>query len=178
MANVRLKNIQFPGLDNTYTIPDEAPAYSTSGTYAVGDMVVYDGKLYKCITAITTAEAWTAAHWSETKMGNEVSELKTALNELGEVVGDPLYDIGSELTITTVNGWWNATTGQWASNNSYLSAKVPVTAGNLYAVTAAVYKSTNFALAVFLDSSDNLVGTYKRSDASSTVIYYDEIVSI
>ena len=79
MANVRLKNIQFPGLDNTYTIPDEAPAYSTSGTYAVGDMVIYDGKLYKCTTAITTAEAWTAAHWSETKMGNEVSELKTAL---------------------------------------------------------------------------------------------------
>ena len=41
-------------------------AYSETATYAVGDAVTHDGKLYKCSVAITTAEAWTAAHWTET----------------------------------------------------------------------------------------------------------------
>ena len=43
-----------------------AAAYSETETYAVGDAVTHDGKLYKCAIAITTAEAWTPAHWTET----------------------------------------------------------------------------------------------------------------
>lgn len=34
----------------------EADLYSSSSTYAVGDLVVYNTKLYRCTTAITTAE--------------------------------------------------------------------------------------------------------------------------
>ena len=43
-----------------------AAAYSETETYAVGDSVTHDGKLYKCAVAITTAEGWTPAHWTET----------------------------------------------------------------------------------------------------------------
>lgn len=43
-----------------------AAAYSETETYAVGDAVTHDGKLYKCAVAITTSEAWTPAHWTET----------------------------------------------------------------------------------------------------------------
>lgn len=39
------------------------PYYSTSATYAVGDKVRYGYYIYECITAITKAEAWNAAHW-------------------------------------------------------------------------------------------------------------------
>ena len=42
--------------------------FSTSATYAVGDMVVYatDGKCYKCHTAVSVAGAWTGnTNWSE-----------------------------------------------------------------------------------------------------------------
>lgn len=42
-----------------------APYYSASSTYAVGDIVRYNQYLYRCNTAITTAEAWTAAHWTQ-----------------------------------------------------------------------------------------------------------------
>ena len=38
--------------------------YSASATYAVGDRVRYGNYMYECNTAITTAEAWTAAHWT------------------------------------------------------------------------------------------------------------------
>ena len=37
--------------------------YSSSSTYEVGDRVRYSYNTYECITAITTAESWTAAHW-------------------------------------------------------------------------------------------------------------------
>ena len=40
------------------------PAYSASATYAVGDRVRYGNYMYECNTAITTAEAWTASHWT------------------------------------------------------------------------------------------------------------------
>lgn len=41
-----------------------ANVYSASATYAVGDLCRHDYKIYVCNTAITTAEAWTAAHWT------------------------------------------------------------------------------------------------------------------
>lgn len=39
-------------------------AYSASETYEVGDRVRYSSYAYECNTPITTAEAWTAAHWT------------------------------------------------------------------------------------------------------------------
>ena len=41
------------------------PVYSTSATYEVGDRVRYNFNIWECKTAITTAEAWTAVHWTE-----------------------------------------------------------------------------------------------------------------
>lgn len=40
-----------------------APAYDHTLTYEVGDLVMYDTLLYKCIIAITVAEAWDATKW-------------------------------------------------------------------------------------------------------------------
>ena len=57
-----------------------APTYSNSSTYAVGDYVWYDGDLYRCTTAITTAESWTAAHWTAAVVGTDVAELKSAMD--------------------------------------------------------------------------------------------------
>ena len=42
-----------------------ATAYSSSDTYAVGDICIYNNKLYRCNTAISTAEAWNSNHWTE-----------------------------------------------------------------------------------------------------------------
>ena len=39
--------------------------YSTTGTYAVGDRVRYNNNAWECNTAISTAEAWTEAHWTK-----------------------------------------------------------------------------------------------------------------
>lgn len=58
-----------------------APTYSASKTYAIGDHVIYNGGYYACNTAITTAEAWTAAHWTKLAVGEEVTDLKSALRD-------------------------------------------------------------------------------------------------
>lgn len=42
-----------------------APAYSAQTTYAVGDLVTYSGKLYKCIVAIVTPEAFNINKWDD-----------------------------------------------------------------------------------------------------------------
>ena len=54
-----------------------AAPYSSSATYTVGNYCIYGNKLYRCSTAISIAEAWTAAHWSETT----IAEILTYLAE-------------------------------------------------------------------------------------------------
>ena len=50
-------------------------AYSSSSTYAVGDYCIHDNTLYRCTTAITTAEAWTAGHWTATTIADELEKI-------------------------------------------------------------------------------------------------------
>lgn len=45
-----------------------APAFSESSTYALGDYVMHEGKLYECTTAVTVAGPWVAANWTESKV--------------------------------------------------------------------------------------------------------------
>ena len=49
-----------------------APAYSASATYAEGDYCTYEGALYRCSTAVATAEEWTAAHWTAVTLTGEL----------------------------------------------------------------------------------------------------------
>lgn len=108
MANKPLKTITYPGLSDTYTVPqidntlsvtgraadakatgdavgNFAPVYSSSKTYSVGDFCTHNNKLYKCSTAISTAEAWTAGHWTQATVGEDIgediSELKSDLQQ-------------------------------------------------------------------------------------------------
>lgn len=49
-----------------------ADPYDHEETYAVGDRCTHEGKLYRCTTAIQAAEDWTAAHWTETTVDEEL----------------------------------------------------------------------------------------------------------
>jgi len=69
-----------------------APAYSATNTYAVGDYVTYNDALYRCKTAISTAEAWTAAHWEAAKVGPDLKDLKSSLTS--GLKKDAIYHLG------------------------------------------------------------------------------------
>ena len=70
-----------------------AADYSTSKTYKVGDYAWYGGVLKRCIVPITTAESYTAAHWTNAVLGDDVSALKSAL--------DAVINLGSTSVFAT-----------------------------------------------------------------------------
>lgn len=57
-----------------------APAYDSTATYSVGDYVTYNNLLYVCNTTISTAEAWTAAHWTQTTVMAEIKDSIGSIN--------------------------------------------------------------------------------------------------
>lgn len=80
-----IRKYNYQSLDN---LPGYfAGEYSSSATYSVGDYVLHEHNLYKCTTAISTAEAWTAAHWTAAVFGDEVSSIKGDLDENDNLLG-------------------------------------------------------------------------------------------
>ena len=61
--------------------PDE---YKNTKTYAVGDLCIHNNILYKCITAVETAEEFNAEKWEVTSLCKEEIANKTAIAELTE----------------------------------------------------------------------------------------------
>ena len=51
-----------------------ADVYDPTTTYDVGEFCVHNNILYKCTTAISSPEAWTAAHWSSEKVCDNLQD--------------------------------------------------------------------------------------------------------
>ena len=49
-----------------------ATPYSAESTYAPGAICSHDGKIYRTAEGILEAEVWTAAHWTETTLGDAI----------------------------------------------------------------------------------------------------------
>lgn len=58
-----------------------APAFSAEGNYSVGDLVYYEGTLYKCTTAHETA-AWDAEDFTETTIDAEIAAVNGDVSDL------------------------------------------------------------------------------------------------
>lgn len=67
-----------------------APVYSTSSTYAVGDRVRNGYYIYECNTAITTGEAWNAAHWTR------LDSLQEQIDAIGADIPTKLSDLTND----------------------------------------------------------------------------------
>lgn len=78
----RIRAVQPGGADLSVIAND----YDTTATYDVGEYCIYDGGLYVCNTAISTAEAWTAGHWEEVTVGDELSDVKSDLSQTQSAV--------------------------------------------------------------------------------------------
>lgn len=72
--------------DYTDLMESIAPMYSNSALYPVGAYAWHDGVLYRCTTPITTAETWTAAHWTVADITADVSTIIAETNMGYEVL--------------------------------------------------------------------------------------------
>ncbi|WP_397357050.1 carbohydrate-binding protein, partial [Oscillibacter sp.] len=78
-ADVADLNYNFAKLDAAMAAARSAGEYAPGRGYAVGDYCTWDGKLYKCTTAIPAGEPWNPAHWAETSVDAEFKALYAAL---------------------------------------------------------------------------------------------------
>ena len=61
--------------------------YDNTATYDVGDIVKYQGQLYICTTAITTAEAWNSNHWQATDVLSSAGGNEIAIGTSSDITG-------------------------------------------------------------------------------------------
>jgi glycerophosphoryl diester phosphodiesterase len=63
-----------------------APQFSTSTTYAIGDYCIHEGTLYRFTSAHTGA--WSASDVEATNVGDEVGDLKSAIDDVADSCKD------------------------------------------------------------------------------------------
>ena len=140
-----------------------APAYSSDTTYGAGDYVTYDGKLYVCAINITTAESWTAAHWSETSAAYGLKSLipiqKSVYHGTNQLNGHGVIPFIAGYYTTSDN---TATNGNYTRTPNYVCAKAPCSAGDVFTVHVRGGGGNTRAWA-FYDSSNALI---QRSNAN------------
>lgn len=167
------------GMVKNYISPGVAAQYSSSATYNVGDYVIYNGQLYRCNTAITTAEAWTASHWTAAVLGNDVVDLKSALNNTASGV-TKIADDSYNRTFIDYTGY-DSNRALTATGKEVVTGSVilsfPVTAGSFIKV-ALTNRASGDILYFFQDTQDvpwnsntHIIGDIHRGSSFVGYIY-------
>lgn len=112
-------NDNWDKIDAAMAVARSAEEYDPAATYAVGSYCTHDGKLYRCTTAITAAEAWSAAHWAATTVGAELLAIIAALagkatvnygayTSLNDLLTVPsgFYTVNPPATNMPINAFW------------------------------------------------------------------------
>ncbi len=94
------------GVKSTGTLQVVNPAsiantFSTSSTYVVGDYVLYEGSVYQCNTAITTAGAWDSSKWDAIVLADELNEVANGTLALSSSLVTTLQSGTDFNTLTT-----------------------------------------------------------------------------
>ena len=156
------------GMMKNYISPGVAAQYSTSATYNVGDYVIYNGQLYRCTTAITTPESWTAAHWTAAMLGKDVGDLKSDLTVItgnqSIAFSDPSLRqyINTNQNVGTVVSWSNPSQ---SSSTNIKWAVVECKGGDQFTINGQGGNADR--LWAFLDASQKLIS--KSSSALTAV---------
>lgn len=104
---------------NTDIIADEY----TEKAYAVGDYCIHEDALYKCNTAITVAESWTAAHWTEKDIATELKAINNTISTLGTASTKNVAVSGDASSTEVVMGDDTRLTDSRSANDVYSWAK-------------------------------------------------------
>lgn len=135
-----------------------APEYSSSKTYAVGDLVIHDNQLYECSTAITTAEAWNASHWTVSTVENQITDLKEDLGVLEVEYSDAsLWESGG---IT-------AAAGEDSQNGNRIRT------GYISRAINRVNPANGYKVAIYAYSSSGVyIGIYNGNGYQTNALYW------
>ena len=154
-----------------YNVNLLAANYDATKLYAVGEYVIYSGGLYRCISAITTAEAWTSGHWTSVTVGKDTSALKSAFSgrnyaPLATIAGSVNTD-GTSRNSTTIDGTYKRT--------DYIEVRQGdiVYYNNIKAISSNVIVSV-YDVSKTFDSSLSIVGNGASVEMSGKVVIQND----
>lgn len=141
------------GMVKNYISPGVAPQYSSSDTYNVGDYVIYNGHLYRCTTAITTPENWTAVHWATAVLGDDVFDLDKRLHD----VTIPFINLFNQYD--AIKGYYcEKVSGNLVAGSAfYVSDFIAVNAGQEYKVAVGLGSASDYPTVLFYDANKTLL---------------------
>lgn len=113
------------------------PYASITFPVPLGKYTYYNNNLYRCITPIASSESFTAAHWTQVRLGDDVSDLKSELNGIREHTKN-LFDPSNVL-----NAYF--TTGNIKANDATRMVWIPCDPSTTYTVSKTA--GTRFAVA-------------------------------
>lgn len=144
-----------------------APDFSTSATYAVGQLVNHDGTVYICTTAVTDPGAWTGSeNWSTSN-----ATVQDAINAI---------DVSSQIT-----GKINSTSvaPDFDASQAYVDGTYVTHLGALYKLTAdheagVTWENTSKETAVVMepDATLDIVDGHLQVKNSQGVVIWQETV--
>ena len=111
-----------------------ADAFSESATYEVGEYVRRDSRVYRCITAVTTAGAWDSTKWLEVTLADEIhdnyAELKISLdNAIIQSSGYAVTGNGTSGQLSLTGLTADHVVGNWGMfSDSACTTPIPVNA--------------------------------------------------
>lgn len=147
-VDVAVINANYDNLDNVIynnlisALDDLAPEYDATATYSVGDYVTYNKTLYRCITAIATAEAFDDTKWTAVKVGGELKSHDARISDL---------EAGVELEGEATNSFDDGIDSYF---KKVVSTIVPVQAGSGTPSPTNMRPITGFTECTVLDISD------------------------
>ncbi len=155
-------------------------AYNNSKSYAVGDYCIYDNKLYRCITAIESAEAFNVEKWEQTTVGKEVNQLSSNLADLkvNDVAGGKNL---LKITREDENGWsysdkcyYNGTYTM-SSNNPEVSTAYIVDGWHYLPYTFTCDGTYNFAFQTSMSISSKCIQLEEGTQATDYEPYIPSV---
>lgn len=144
-----------------YNVNLLAPNYSAESTYKVGDHVIYSGGYYECISAISTAEEWTAAHWRQLTVGGEASNLKSAITKDEYYIADLQETVGQGFTASK-----SVAHGSTVSANDTYAIPLKVKKGGIIRVSLTDENNTGKAFTTYVKYTGS--NTYTNVSSTTT----------
>ena len=129
-----------------------ANEFSASSTYAVGDYVIYEGQLYQCTTAVTTAGSWNSSNWTQAVLGNDVSDLKSA------------FTFQTSKAIDVSQGYWAIADGTATDSTTWCKS-------GFVNFDAVILSNTVKMYLLAYNISGSYVGTWNGTTFSKTYNY-------
>ena len=153
---------------NTSNIAASNDVYDNTATYSVGDLCIYNGLIYQCISAIETAEEWTEGHWAPVSLTGEMNEINDSFSSINNNLanGQVKFSVESDGAYVTYNVGADTVTKKLGSGVPMCPIRVDYyTAQQSGSVIGCITSDGTFNAC-----SENLMSKITETDISNAVL--------